>query len=530
MQARAGKAKRLPAEADGEKPVRRLTDPRLDFPGPVPLRKSYIVASTDRSGSTFLCSMLWRTGVLGAPAEYWNNRNRTKSKTIGVQMMERLEASSPDDYLTKLLACRTSANGVFGVNVHYFDFEEALSLHPKMLERLLPLTYIYIRREDKIAQAVSMVKAAQTGAWVSLANPKSENLQYDRDLISRCLSFVEQQDRGWARWFEQNNISPFVVIYESFAAHPSIIVRSITELLGVQSDPPQQVLTPQFDKQSDDISREWITRYRRETETGGSAGNFGVAGSPPTSIVESLKSAPTADRNVPVTAHAHVFDRFDEAKAIVAKPIDAKRLRHRYDAIVGSNRSLFANANLLDIHCGDGRWSFAGLDAGAAHVVGLENQQEPVDAARATFAKAGVKPASYEFVNSQTFAGLRAYEPETFDLIVCQDLTRTPDLHFLFNQLRRLRPQHVIVDTAVVGGKVPIAMFKFKDGKNGRGAGGRSNAVSAVPNHEFIRILCDFFGFRWRMFDWQSAGIGDWTGIHDYERDKRRTYVLDRAV
>ena len=58
--------------------ITRLTDPRLDFPGPVQLRRSYIVASTDRSGSTFLCSLLWQTGVLGAPAEYWNFRSRPK--------------------------------------------------------------------------------------------------------------------------------------------------------------------------------------------------------------------------------------------------------------------------------------------------------------------------------------------------------------------------------------------------------------------------------------------------------------------
>jgi hypothetical protein len=102
-----------------------------------------------------------------------------------------------------------------------------------------------------------------------------------------------------------------------------------------------------------------------------------------------------------------------------------------------------------------------------------------------------------------------------------------PDLHFFFKHLHRLRPKHVILDTAVVGGKVPIALFKLSE--DGPGVAGGSNSVSAVPNHEFIRILCNYFGFRWRMFDWHAAGIADWTGIHDYENDRRRTYVLERA-
>ena len=212
MQARPGGKQSRLAQENSAKPIRRLTDQRLDFPGPVPLRKSYIVASTDRSGSTFLCSLLWQTGVLGAPAEYWNHRRRPNGKPIGIQMTERLNASSPADYLKKLLACRTSKNGVFGVKAHSFDFKEALRKFPKLLEALSPVTYIYIRREDKVAQAVSMAKATQTGAWVARSEAQTENLNYDRDLIAKCLGFVERQDRDWAQWFEANHIEPFVVV------------------------------------------------------------------------------------------------------------------------------------------------------------------------------------------------------------------------------------------------------------------------------------------------------------------------------
>jgi hypothetical protein len=40
--------------------------------------------------------------------------------------------------------------------------------------------------------------------------------------------------------------------------------------------------------------------------------------------------------------------------------------------------------------------------------------------------------------------------------------------------------------------------------------------------------MCEYFGFRCRQIDWLTMGIKDWTGVHDYEDDRRRTYVLDR--
>ena len=49
------------------------------------------------------------------------------------------------------------------------------------------------------------------------------------------------------------------------------------------------------------------------------------------------------------------------------------RQRHRYQVIVGRNRELFQNARVLDIHCGEGRWTLAALDAGASHVIAVEN-------------------------------------------------------------------------------------------------------------------------------------------------------------
>jgi trehalose 2-sulfotransferase len=235
----------------------RLTDEQFDFKRSVPLRKSYIVASSYRCGSTFLCVGLWQTGLLGAPWEYLNTNFELGAMTA------RLQASSPADYVRKLLGCRTSLNGVFGMKAHFPHFEAGLKRYPQLLETLSPLSYVYINRRDKLAQAVSMAKAFQTKSWTSLAKPDRSALRYDRQHIARCLEEAESQRLGWLRWFENNNVTPFVVNYEDLLADKASVIDSIVELLDVAGDQTDEVDLVSIDKQGDRTNEEWIERFRQ---------------------------------------------------------------------------------------------------------------------------------------------------------------------------------------------------------------------------------------------------------------------------
>ncbi len=236
-------------------------DQGLDFTYPVPLRKSYIVASSYRCGSTYFCSKLWNTGVLGAPAEYFNvGAGRMTRDT----MMARLHVATPESYLAKLLDCRTSKNGVFGVKVHFPHFQAALTWYPAMLTVLSPVTYIYVNRRDKLAQAVSMARAMQTDAWQPWEDGKSATVVYNGPLIAQCLRELHQQGQGWLRWFATNNVKPFIVHYENLVADSGRVTLSIVELLDVANDGPEEISLPVLEKQADEINFEWRDRFQRE--------------------------------------------------------------------------------------------------------------------------------------------------------------------------------------------------------------------------------------------------------------------------
>jgi trehalose 2-sulfotransferase len=481
---------------------------QFDLPGPAPLRKSYIIAATPRCGSTFLCTRLWATGLLGAPAEYFSYQK----KRVGTKMMERLQASSPADYLGKLLSRRCSQNGVFGMSIEFNDFEEALRRFPGMLDALSPVTYIFVDRQDQLAQAAFMAKRVQADSGRVQQSRLAAAARYDRDLISKWLGRIERQRIGWMRWFAANAIEPFVLTYQQMTTRTDAAVLSIIELLDVENDEPQRLRIALAEKPSDRVSQQWAARFQREIRSG--------------IVPDRAAAGPAVARTKTAPEARHIFDRYDAIKGKPARSNIAKRLRHRYRAIIAQNRDLFKNARVLDLHSGDGYWSVAALDAGAAHVVGVDDARRAVAAASRAFAKMGLNSASYRFVGEDMFTALNAFSPEAFDLILCREVSSDP--HFFFHCLRRLKPKHVILDTRIADRKEPAVVFRLNQRETRRpGARQRSAAIIAVPNHELIKTLSDYFGFGWRAIDWHGLGIADWTGIHDYQSKRRRTYVLD---
>jgi SAM-dependent methyltransferase len=229
------------------------------------------------------------------------------------------------------------------------------------------------------------------------------------------------------------------------------------------------------------------------------------------------------------------YDRFmrkrDAAAGSATGVSSAARLRHRYEVIFARNRELFEGARVLDLMSSSGFWSLAALDAGAAHVVGVESSPAPVEAAQKTFGEYGVNPGSYRFIKSEAPAALRSFDAKTFDVVLCHGFLELSDARFFFQQISRLKPKYVVLDTRIVLGKGPIIRLKSRSANETRPkTAERDNTILAIPNHELITFFCDYFQFRSRLIDWQSAGITDWSSVSDYELGRRQTYILEGAV
>jgi trehalose 2-sulfotransferase len=522
-----------------QRPIVSMTDERLDFNKVTPLRKSYLIASSYRCGSSYLCWLLWKTGLLGAPSEVLNATSELP------QFINRFKTSAPSDYISKILERRVSKNGVFGVKAHFHHFEAYQKQYPALLKRIAPVTYIHINRPDKVAQAVSMVKALQSNRWHSrMEGGPKPTLHYDREMIANCIVDIEEQDLAWRRWFKAHKVSPFELTYNELTKDAAGVVRRIVELLGVDNDEAEEVFVPSVEKQGDETNNEWIERYEREAAADGrGAAAEDSAASRPARVAKGAKGAKSAKAGKSAKSSkaaankdvspapeaskappANFFDRHNKfarsAPAGAASAtgfFDLIRLRRRYEVILAGNRDLFQNARVLDVMSGQGFWTLAALDAGAAHVVGVEPASALVETANDYFAKNDIRSNSYKFVNAELFAGLKDLEPGSFDLIFCHDLLEQYEIARFFMHAHRLRAKQVILDTGMAGGEGPLVRFSLS-----------VDGLVGFPNHQLIMFLSDTFGFKWRLHDWRRQGISDWTGIHEYERDHRRTYILDR--
>jgi LPS sulfotransferase NodH len=171
--------------------------------------------------------------------------------------------------------------GIFGLRLMRKDLDDLSALIgevfpglPSDKDRLQAafgrVLYIHLAREDKLAQAVSMIKAEQSGLWhiapdgserERLAPPKPP--EYDFDRIADKVAQLELYDAAWVTWFAAQDIDPLRIGYESLAGNPTDVVARICKALGVP-EPAADSLKPGVARLADETSREWVRRYVRD--------------------------------------------------------------------------------------------------------------------------------------------------------------------------------------------------------------------------------------------------------------------------
>lgn len=217
--------------------------------------KVYIIASSGRSGSHLLGNLLFQTGQLGSPLEYLHPKHKLRWQK---------DLNQPDmrGTLECLMARRSSASGWFGIKAHWGQFSQAITQEP-LLPWLDVQRYIRLSRTDRVAQAVSMEIARQTGAWISWQDRKQEPV-YDRDAIASSIQSLTQEDEAWDAHFAQVGATPIRVTYENLTHNPHATVASICQDLGVLAPQSAADMTAAPKKQGTTLNDDWVRRFRAE--------------------------------------------------------------------------------------------------------------------------------------------------------------------------------------------------------------------------------------------------------------------------
>lgn len=243
---------------------------------------SYVICGTPRSGSTMLCDLLRDTGVAGRPASYFRTQS-IDDYAQKLQVPTRETWNSPSFDLAYLEAVKERArNGtpVTGIRLMYENLANVLQrlrlFFPDVMSDVDALRaafgrvlFISLTRDDRLHQAISRVKAIQTGLW-HMGSDGSERERigapkdpwYDEEAIAYHLQELDAHYAGWANWFERQGLQPIAIGYEELTTNPQETVAMVLEALG-QNPSIADTLAPRTARLADDLSQEWANRFRQ---------------------------------------------------------------------------------------------------------------------------------------------------------------------------------------------------------------------------------------------------------------------------
>lgn len=242
---------------------RQMTSEFLDQPAFHEPPSKVFICSTPRSGSYLLCRYMINAG-LGVPHEYFNTitmrqiaprlglastiepltwRPRGILGRLGSRAAARAaEVAFLQQYIDALMP-RRCQNGIFGAKIHFDQFEKVLD-NPVGQALLNGGVFIYLYREDLLAQAVSAHFANLTGRWsiddTITTTPAKEPDFFNVEKLDRTLRALAADDMSWRRFLARNGIRPLSISYERFREDPYGLLRKIAKRLGIDPETMRQ--------------------------------------------------------------------------------------------------------------------------------------------------------------------------------------------------------------------------------------------------------------------------------------------------
>lgn len=239
-----------------------------------------MITCTPRSGSFLLCDALAASGIAGIPQEYASPEDVSSWRDFhGFPTHPAYFFAYPD-------LCRTP-NQVCGVKLMWPQFlswqENARrylrsSASPRRLVTGLIGNPRLIRlvRRDVLRQAISWVRARQTGIWSRRRDDNDRAMHaatvrdstpalahYNASLLRDAIERISRQNHLWDDLAAQWNVPVLVVAYEDMIADYAAAVAAVLHFLAL---PARNIVDrpPALVRQADATSEEWVAWARQD--------------------------------------------------------------------------------------------------------------------------------------------------------------------------------------------------------------------------------------------------------------------------
>lgn len=216
--------------------------------------KGYIVLTEVRSGSNWLTSLANSTGTMGNSGEWLGYERLPKP-------YYRYKANELYDYIMRKSRTENDrfAIKMFPRHIQSLQRDFGFDFVLKCLKEHDVKIVVLVRR-DRLGQAISSVRARQTGQWRSTINT-GKSAVYDYHSICERYFHLGASTTFWQDYLKINQIPHETVYYEDLLPDPAPFLNSLVKFLDVpQPDNWETKLAIQRDKTTDD----WRARFDAE--------------------------------------------------------------------------------------------------------------------------------------------------------------------------------------------------------------------------------------------------------------------------
>jgi len=242
-----------------------------------------VILSTQRSGSTLVCDDFAGTKKLGVPTEHY------------IKLLNKNNCSLEDieNYFNKFAK---TANGVEAVKImanqldpinnlykkagldpykRFLSFQKK-NEYPYFFKQYKNAKFFRVFREDKIAQAVSLIFSEKTdvfhlvesseklknivGKETEDANIRNVSFEYNRDEIDQRLNFIKKNENKLDDFCSMYNIEPYLIKYENIISSNNYIKKIGNDLGISDANPAERSLK----KIGGANALYWIEKYKKE--------------------------------------------------------------------------------------------------------------------------------------------------------------------------------------------------------------------------------------------------------------------------
>jgi trehalose 2-sulfotransferase len=236
--------------------------------------------------------MLRETGVAGNPLEFFEALPETGMPRRPLDYLAGLDdakalslvAGAPppsappysdvrdieryDEHLERVRASGTSANGVFGAKIMWAHLEDlarrlgANDLHELVDSLFGTPRFVWVRRADRVRQAISLWRAMQTQSWRAENETATGEPRYSYAALRHLVELLAAHDAAWERFLTPTGERVLALTYEDIAADLEVAVRRTLAHIGVETGDLAGL--PVMRRQADERSDAWAERFARD--------------------------------------------------------------------------------------------------------------------------------------------------------------------------------------------------------------------------------------------------------------------------